>query len=52
MRVGALAVATGTTAKTLPFYEQAGLPADPLRTSCRRSREGAQLGTGERAQHA
>ncbi|MGW2089997.1 MerR family DNA-binding protein [Streptomyces sp. NPDC001880] len=33
MRIGALAAATGTTTKTLRFYEQAGLLADPPRTS-------------------
>ncbi|MCY0940482.1 MerR family DNA-binding protein [Streptomyces antarcticus] len=32
MRIGALAAATGTTTKTLRFYEQAGLLADPPRT--------------------
>ncbi|WP_432008840.1 heavy metal-responsive transcriptional regulator [Streptomyces bacillaris] len=33
MRIGDLAAATGTTTKTLRFYEQAGLLADPPRTS-------------------
>ncbi|AJC60952.1 heavy metal-responsive transcriptional regulator [Streptomyces sp. 769] len=33
MRIGALAAATGTTPKTLRFYEQAGLLADPPRTA-------------------
>jgi MerR family copper efflux transcriptional regulator len=33
MRIGALAGATGTTAKTIRFYEQAGLLPDPPRTS-------------------
>ncbi|ANP55024.1 DNA-binding transcriptional MerR regulator [Streptomyces griseochromogenes] len=33
MRIGALAAATGITPKTLRFYEQAGLLADPPRTS-------------------
>ncbi|EST18307.1 MerR family DNA-binding protein [Streptomyces roseochromogenus] len=33
MRIGALAAATGTTTKTLRYYEQAGLLADPPRTS-------------------
>ncbi|GHG12446.1 MerR family DNA-binding protein [Streptomyces filamentosus] len=32
MRIGALATATGTTTKTLRFYEQAGLLTDPPRT--------------------
>lgn len=32
MRIGALAAATGTTAKTLRFYEQAGLLDLPPRT--------------------
>ncbi|MEU6220817.1 MerR family DNA-binding protein [Streptomyces sp. NPDC047022] len=32
MRIGTLAAATGTTTKTLRFYEQAGLLADPPRT--------------------
>jgi DNA-binding transcriptional MerR regulator len=32
MRIGALAAATGTTPKTLRFYEQAGLLARPPRT--------------------
>lgn len=33
MRIGALAAASGTTAKTIRFYEQAGLLADPPRTA-------------------
>jgi MerR family copper efflux transcriptional regulator len=33
MRIGTLAAATGTTAKTLRFYEQAGLLQPPPRTS-------------------
>ncbi|MEU1629209.1 MerR family DNA-binding protein [Streptomyces sp. NPDC020096] len=33
MRIGALAAATGTTTKTLRFYEQAGLLEEPPRTS-------------------
>jgi DNA-binding transcriptional MerR regulator len=33
MRIGALAGTTGTTAKTIRFYEQAGLLPDPPRTS-------------------
>lgn len=32
MRIGELAAATGTTTKTLRFYEQMGLLAAPLRT--------------------
>ncbi|WP_030462779.1 MerR family DNA-binding protein [Kitasatospora sp. NRRL B-11411] len=32
MRIGALAAATGTTTKTLRFYEQAGLLDEPHRT--------------------
>ncbi|MFF2611759.1 MerR family DNA-binding protein [Kitasatospora sp. NPDC058046] len=32
MRIGALAAATGTTTKTLRFYEQAGLLDEPQRT--------------------
>jgi MerR family transcriptional regulator, copper efflux regulator len=33
MRIGALAGTTGTTAKTIRFYEQAGLLPDPPRTA-------------------
>ncbi|MGF1429268.1 MerR family DNA-binding protein [Kitasatospora sp. LaBMicrA B282] len=32
MRIGALAAATGTTARTLRFYEQSGLLEEPART--------------------
>jgi MerR family transcriptional regulator, copper efflux regulator len=33
MRIGALAATTGLTAKTIRFYEQAGLMPDPPRTN-------------------